>query len=251
MIMSNLQYRVMLRVAAFVVAATLAGPLSAQNSAPPLPEPRRGPPSADQVQPGPDASRDGHGAVGETERAPAKPADAMSQALGGQIPPSSAARSKLLADLYALLATAEDEAGAKKVQGAIEKVWSRSGSDTVGVILQRAVKAATDKNEALAETLFDAAVDLAPDYAEAWNRRAFYYYKQNDFTRALGDLRRTLALEPNHFRALEGVATILRETGDERGAFKTYERLLEVNPLGEGVQKGFDELKVKVQGRGI
>ncbi len=175
----------------------------------------------------------------------------MSRALSEKMPTTSASRAKLLSDLFALLATAEGEADAKKVQSAIERVWQRSGSDTVTLILNRAVKAAIDKKDALAETLFDAAVDLAPDFAEAWNRRAFYFYRQNNYGRAIGDLRRTLALEPNHFRALEGVATILRETGDDAGAFKAYERLMEINPLGEGIQKGYDELKLKVQGRGI
>ncbi|MEZ5842292.1 MAG: tetratricopeptide repeat protein [Hyphomicrobiaceae bacterium] len=213
-----------------------------------------------RTQPGPETSQGGPGSPdrsGDATVAPdGKPAeqtpkDPMSRALGGHIPPTASARAKLLSDLYALLATAEDEAGAKKVQSAIEKVWQRSGSDTVGLLLQRAVKAAGEKKDALAEALFDAAVELAPDYAEAWNRRAFFHYKQNDYGRALGDLRRTLALDPSHFRALEGLATIMRETGDDTGAFKAYERLLEVNPLGEGVQKGYDELKVKVQGRGI
>ena len=40
-------------------------------------------------------------------------------------------------------------------------------------------------------------VDLAPDYTEAWNRRAYVHFVRNDIERALGDLRRTLALDPH------------------------------------------------------
>ncbi len=233
-----------------LLASTLLQPATAE-------EPSHRPPAAREAERGapgePSRDKPAEPGAGQGDLAlkDSQPKDPTARALGGQIPPTASARAKLLGDLYALLATAEDEAAAKKVQEAIEKVWQRSGSDTVSVILQRGIKAVAGDNEALAEAMFDAAVELAPDYAEAWNRRAFFYYKQNDFSRALGDLRRTLALDPNHFRALEGVATILRETGDDVGAFKAYERLMEVNPLGEGVQKGFDELRVKVQGRGI
>ena len=68
----------------------------------------------------------------------------------------------------------------------------------------------------LALKLLDAVVELAPDYAEGWNRRAYVHYMQSDYERAMGDLRRVLALEPNHFKALDGLAQILREIGEKK-----------------------------------
>ena len=38
--------------------------------------------------------------------------------------------------------------------------------------------------------LADAAVDLAPDYAEAWSHRAYLHYRMQNYAAALGDLRR-------------------------------------------------------------
>ena len=99
--------------------------------------------------------------------------------------------------------------------------------------------------------LLDAAVDLAPDYAEAWNRRAFAHYRGGNNDGALGDLRRTLALEPNHFRALEGMAKVLTSVGEKKGALKAYEELMRVHPTVEGAQTVVDELKKAVEGQGI
>jgi tetratricopeptide (TPR) repeat protein len=201
-------------------------------------------PSLDESRPAPDAKPP---AADKTE----KPSDPVSRVHAGEVPSGPLARRALLQDLYALLATAESEEAAKKVASAIERLWAQTGSPTVGVLMQRGIKAMGQGKTDLAGQMFDAVVDLAPDYAEGWNRRAYFLYKQNDVTRALGDLRRAIALDPSHYRAIEGMASILREAGDERRAFQAYERLMEVNPMGDGVQKAYEELKIKVQGRGI
>ena len=80
--------------------------------------------------------------------------------------------------------------------------------------MTRATQATVEKKVDLARQLFDAIVDLAPDYAEGFARRAYFHYQQNDTTSALGDLRRALALEPNHFRALDGLSVPLGRNPD-------------------------------------
>ncbi|MEL6298636.1 MAG: tetratricopeptide repeat protein [Pseudomonadota bacterium] len=160
-------------------------------------------------------------------------------------------RAKIRDNLYALLATAPDAKTAKKIAGRLEGIWRRSGSPTVDVLMSRAAKALKEKKFPRALKFLDAAVDLAPDYAGGFNRRAYAHYLAGDLRSAVGDLRRTLALDPNHFRALDGLATILRETGQDAAALKTFDRLLEVHPFADGAQKAFDNLTDDVKGRGI
>jgi tetratricopeptide (TPR) repeat protein len=133
----------------------------------------------------------------------------------------------------------------------IERIWRLPGGDTVNLLIDRAAEAANKNDPELALKLLDAAVDLAPDYPEAWNRRAFVHYMKGDTTRALGDLRRTLALEPNHFRALEGLAKILEETGQKKGALKALEELVKINPNTNGAKTAIENLKKDVEGQGI
>ena len=167
------------------------------------------------------------------------------------VPDTPAARAKILAELYGKLAGASDTDSAKPIADAIERVWMFSGSDTTDLLMQRATQAVNDKRLDLALTLLSAVVELQPDYAEGWNRRAYVYFLQNEMQRSLGDLRRALALEPMHFRALEGLANILRQEGSKKTALEALKKLLEVNPNAPGVKQAIEELTREVEGQGI
>ncbi len=160
-------------------------------------------------------------------------------------------QAKLLDELYARLATAPDQATANQVSQAIEQLWTHSGSPTADLLVARASAAAEAQNRELAMKLLNAAVELQPDYAEAWNRRAYLYYLDNDYKRALGDLRRVLALDPRHYKALEGLANLLLQIGEKKAALEAYESVLKVNPNLPDAKKSRDELKIQVEGQGI
>jgi tetratricopeptide (TPR) repeat protein len=167
------------------------------------------------------------------------------------VPRTPAEREKALSELYAHLATATDDDSAKAVSDAIERLWLNSGSDTIDVLMERSMKAVAQKNIELALKLLDHIVALAPDYTEAWNRRAYVRYMRNEVDLALGDLRRALALDPNHFKALDGLAQILREIGQKKPALKVFKQLLDVHPFWAGAQDAVEELERDVEGQGI
>jgi tetratricopeptide (TPR) repeat protein len=160
-------------------------------------------------------------------------------------------RETMLAELYAHLAKAPDATQAEPIAKTIEQLWLNSGSPTLALLMHRALKAVGEERNDLALKLLDAVVDLGPDYAEGWSRRAYIYYLQNDYDHAVGDLRRALALEPNHFKALDGLAKILRESGQKKSALKVYEQLLRIYPFMPGAKEAADELRVEVEGQGI
>jgi tetratricopeptide (TPR) repeat protein len=160
-------------------------------------------------------------------------------------------RDALLAELYVHLAHAPDAAQAAPIAETIEGLWLQSGSDTIGVLMGRSATAINEQKNDLALQLLDAVVELAPDYAEGWNRRAYVYFLQNNFEGAIGDLRRALALDPNHFKALEGLARILRDSGQKKNALQAYKQILKINPFQEGAKAAVDELSVEVEGQGI
>ena len=119
---------------------------------------------------------------------------------------------------------------AKKISIQIQRVWRTSGSDTVSVLWTRASRALKAKDTKLALTLLDSVVELAPDNAEAWHRRAFIHYSSKNYRSAVGDLRRALALDKSHFKALDGLASIFRQIGDDAKALKVYEKLRQIHP---------------------
>ena len=130
-------------------------------------------------------------------------------------------------------------------------MWGYSGSDTVNLLMQRASKSLGAKDYDQALKFLDYVVQIAPDYAEGFNRRAFIHFSRNDMASAVGDLRRALALEPNHFRALDGLAQIWRQTGNTKGALSVVKQLLEVHPYWEGAARMAEELAREVEGQGI
>jgi tetratricopeptide (TPR) repeat protein len=180
---------------------------------------------------------------------PGQPPAASGPPGANALPSTPKERTKLLSNLYAYLATAEDEQRAAPVAAAIERLWLYTGSDTIAVLMDRSTKAVAVKELPLAQTLLDAVVDLAPDYAEGWNRRAYVHYLQGDLERMAGDLRRCLALEPNHFRAMEGLAQVMRETGQKAAALKAFKRLNEIHPNAQGVQEAIKDLSRDVEGQ--
>lgn len=168
-----------------------------------------------------------------------------------QQPRTPAEREKALSDLYAHLATSADAEAAKQVAASIERLWLNAGSDTVAVLMERATAAHQGKKHDLALKLLDAVVELAPDYAEGWSRRAIVHFGQNNMERAVGDLRRVLALDPNHFRALDALAHILKDIGQKRGALAMVRQLLEVHPFWDGAKQMHDELAREVEGQAL
>ena len=168
-----------------------------------------------------------------------------------RVPQTAAEKARALSDLYAQLAAADSEKSAAKYEAAIERLWRISGSDTINLLIGRASKAISDKRFDLAAKLLDRAVALAPDYAEAFNQRAYLRFSQSDYRSAVGDLRRVLALDPNHFKAMEGLAQIWRESGNKKAAYGVMQQLIEVNPFAKGARKLLDELKREVEGQGI
>ncbi len=160
-------------------------------------------------------------------------------------------RGKLLSDLYGQLVASKDEESAKLVAEAIEKLWLASGSDTVDLLMGRALKSVEEKEHDIALRLLDAVVAIQPNYAEGWNQRATVYYLKQDYRSSLNDLRQVLAIDPKHFKAINGLALIMQELGDKKSALTALRKGLKVHPFLGGAKQSEKELSRDVEGQGI
>jgi len=165
--------------------------------------------------------------------------------------PGHGDRAYSLDTLFQALKIAPDEDSAKAIEDRIWALWMVSGSDTCNLLMGRVKAAADDKDYDLAIKLLDAVIDLKPDYAEAWNRRATIFYLKKDYARSMADIREVLAREPRHFGALSGLGLILQEIGDDRHALEAYRRALAIDPHLERVPETVKALTEKVEGREI
>ena len=181
----------------------------------------------------------------------APPAPDSAKPRGDAQHPERGERTYNLDTLFEALKIAPDEASAKVIEDRIWALWMVSGSDTCNLLMGRAKAAADGKDYPLAIKLLDAVVELRPDYAEGWNRRATVYYLQKDYAHSLADIREVLAREPRHFGALSGLGAILQEIGDDKHALEAYRRALAIDPHLERVGDVVKTLTEKVEGRAI
>lgn len=154
-----------------------------------------------------------------------------------------------LDDLYRRLRNARSAGVANRLANEIQARWLRSGSDTVDLLMQRALAAIAMKDTALAFDLLDSIIVVKPDFAEAWNQRAALHFGQRRFDAAMEDVDVALRLEPRHYGALVGMATILGEYGFKARALDAYRRALVLHPFLKDVGKKIDDLAIEVEGR--
>lgn len=154
-----------------------------------------------------------------------------------------------LDQLFALLQTTESPHEAQQVEAMIWRIWTRQGDPVVDASVAQGIDAMRVGRYPQAVRFFSDAIRLAPDYAEAWNKRATVFYLMNRYQESVRDIEKTLDLEPRHFGALSGLGLIFRELGDQRGALAAYERVLEVHPLMRGVQETADQLRIQIEGK--
>jgi tetratricopeptide (TPR) repeat protein len=145
-------------------------------------------------------------------------------------------RNELLDRLFGRLQTAKSEAEAKAAEQAIWGLWTHSGSPTDDILLEQAVKAMNSRHYNEAVQILDALIEHAPDFAEAWNKRATVNYITGKLDRSLSDIDKVLELEPRHFGALSGLGMIRRDRGDERGALEAFRDALAINPYMSSVR---------------
>ena len=129
--------------------------------------------------------------------------------------------------------------------------WSKSGSPTVDLLLSRGQEALEAGDHRLAVDHFTAAIDYAPDFAEAYHGRATAYYLTDQIGPALEDLAMVLRLEPRHFRAMRGFAVVLEEMGQKREALEVLRQVRLLHPADPETLAAQERLAEELEGRAL
>lgn len=146
------------------------------------------------------------------------------------------------ADLLAQLADPDREDW-QMVETQIQRLWSRSGSEAMDLLLRRGNEALEAEDYTAALEHFTALTDHAPDFAEGWNGRATTFYLMEEYALSIADIQRVLALNPNHFGALTGLATMLEQMGEDDLALRALYAVRELNPNRPGIETSIGRLE--------
>jgi len=153
--------------------------------------------------------------------------------------------------LYDALRESEEPAAARQVEQQIGAIWTESGSPTADLLLDAGTQMMNDGELAHALDLFYAVIELQPDFAEAWNKRATLYYLLEEYDLSLADIDRVLELEPRHFGALSGRGMIMDRLGRKEEAYEAFRRALAVHPYLPGLRARVETLQPEVRGQPI
>lgn len=153
-----------------------------------------------------------------------------------------------LEELFAALKEAQGAVQAATVSQTIWQIWFTVEGETPQALMNEGRLAMATNRLNVALNLFTRLVEVAPEYAEGWNRRATVYFMLGDFVRSVADVAQVLALEPRHFGALGGLAQMSVVRGDPESALEALETAFEVYPLMPGVKDRIEELRIAVDG---
>ena len=158
---------------------------------------------------------------------------------------------EVTAELLVELSRTSDAKKAEQLEQKIWARWSKSGSDTVDLLMSWADEAQGKENLGQALDLLDRVVLLEPGFAHGLNRRAIVHYSRGDHAKSLDDIERVIALEPNHFGAISGLGAIMMELNKEQAALDAFMRVLEIYPANEKAQEAASKLIEKLSGDAV
>ena len=151
--------------------------------------------------------------------------------------------------LFQRLKATTEEAEADDLETRIWQIWISADEGESARLMREGILAMSRRAYADALVHFDALVERAPAFAEAWNKRATVHYLVGDYTASVADITRTLELEPRHFGALSGRGLIYLELDEPAAALRSFEAALAINPHLEGTRTQIEELRRRVRGR--
>lgn len=138
---------------------------------------------------------------------------------------------------------------AARLTAEIQLEWDKSGSASADFLLKRGRDAVDRGDLASAIDHFSALVDHAPDFAEGWVARAGAYFQADLLGPAVMDLEHALTLNPQHFGAIIGLATVFEVIGSPQDAYDAYLQVKAIHPTHPDVKNALQRLEPVVKGQ--
>lgn len=138
-----------------------------------------------------------------------------------------------LKTLFDDLTLIENELNAGPTINQIWSIWSETGNFEAQQKFNLGNQYMAKRQYLKSIDMFSEALDVDPNFAEAWNKRATLHYIIGDYEKSVSDISKTLELEPRHFGALDGLAEIYISQDQFEKAAQTYKKILEILPYSK------------------
>jgi len=129
--------------------------------------------------------------------------------------------------------------------------WSKSGSASMNLLLQRGNDAMERQEYLKAYEHFSALIDHAPEFAEGYAGRATALFHMERLGQALADIEEALRRNPEHYPSIIGFGIIMSQLGETHAAVAALKRAASIHPHREDVADALDRLIKEIEGIAI
>ena len=148
-----------------------------------------------------------------------------------------------LDSLFDRLATTSSAEEASDISNEIWQRWSANDDPDVSQLMQIGIRALNYSTYRKALRSFDRVIEMAPQFAEGWNKRATLYYHIREYRRSIDDIKETLRLEPRHFGAWSGLGLVSLAQENYPGALVAFKKALSINPHIPNIRRYVQKLE--------
>lgn len=135
------------------------------------------------------------------------------------------------ADLLEALASAPTQLDGGIAEDAVWQFWfDQSPTTQARDLLDAAIERREAYDFEAAEELLTKLIEIAPDFAEGYNQRAFVRFLRERFDGSKSDLEITLRMNPEHFGAWAGLYHIYSRGGEQSKAFDMLQKAVTIHP---------------------
>ena len=139
-----------------------------------------------------------------------------------------------LNELFLKLETEQNIIIASKIESKIWELWTTHPSEPVLTELLAEGSYYISQNQlANAHEMFSKAIELDPNWAEAWNKRATVLYLMGKYELSQNDIDKVLRLEKRHFGALSGQGLVQSALKNYQLAIDSYIEAHKIYPAME------------------
>ena len=148
-----------------------------------------------------------------------------------------------LDSLFDRLATTSSAEEASDISNEIWQRWSANDDPDVSQLMEIGIRALNYSTYRKALRSFDRIIEMAPQFAEGWNKRATLYYHIREYRRSIDDIKETLRLEPRHFGAWSGLGLVSLAQENYPGALVAFKKALSINPHIPNIRRYVQKLE--------
>ena len=157
-----------------------------------------------------------------------------------------------LNELFLKLKTEENINIASQIEGKIWKLWTTHPSKSILTDLLAEGSYYMSQNQlSNAHEVFSKAIELDPNWAEAWNKRATVLYLMGNYELSQNDINKVLNLEKRHFGALSGQGLVQLALKNYQVAIDSYIKAHKIYPAMESTVIMIKKLKILIRNESV